>query len=536
MGGISLTRLIKLREISGLLFGKLFLNNFNLFVSLMLQIGIGYALDRSPSKLWEILVVLIAGSIAYGFIYYGVSIIFTRVHQRTSQEVSERLIYKELNNRKSSSSFGKFVNLVSLDAQNVADFLESGIVPLIDFCMTLAFGLCYIFIISRVLGGFYLIIGVVMFCCAYYFYNQSLINRKKYQTEDDKQKGFFTEIFKNLPILQVFQLGEWANSRNRSLFFKKQSWFVKYSKAGATNMGIMSGGIYALEVVSLGLGLWLVNMGEISFGSMVGVWNAGIGSVFDSFLALPVTLAFLVDQRSSIKRINESISGIQDTNINEGWKNEVIKRIEFSGIKFKYEGKDRLVLDNLSGSIDPRKITFVVGENGAGKSTLFKILFGEISPQYGEISIITDKGKYDSLQGLAAYVPQDVELYSDTLRNNLTFGEKVPDEKLRQVLEESGASEIVSELDNGLDTFVSGSNMFSPGELRRIAIARALLTNQKLILMDEPFSDVDENNQVRLMHIFRKLSRDVGIIIITHTFNLVEKDDCLFTVGGKEYE
>ncbi|RXI75814.1 ABC transporter transmembrane domain-containing protein [Levilactobacillus suantsaii] len=300
MIGISGNRLIKWREVSGLILGKLLLNNFNLFVSLMLQVGIGYALNRNSKRLWGILVVLISGSIAYAVIYYGTSIIFTRVHQRTSQEISERLIHKELNDRKSNSSFGKFINLVSLDVQNVSDFLESGIVPLIDFCTTLLFGLCYIFIVSRILGSIYLLMGVVLFCSAYYFYNQSLINRKEYQTADDKQKGFLTEIFKNLPILKIFQLDDWTNSRNYTLFSKKQLWFVKYSKAGASNIGIMSGGIYVIEIVSLGLGLWLVKVGEINYGSMVGVWNAGIGSVFDSFLALPITLSFLVNQKSSI--------------------------------------------------------------------------------------------------------------------------------------------------------------------------------------------------------------------------------------------
>lgn len=181
------------------------------------------------------------------------------------------------------------------------------------------------------------------------------------------KKGFL------LKYLKIFQLDDWTNSRNYTLFSKKQLWFVKYSKAGASNIGIMSGGIYVIEIVSLGLGLWLVKVGEINYGSMVGVWNAGIGSVFDSFLALPITLSFLVNQKSSIKRISGSISKTQNTSPNDGWKNEIVERIEISRIKFKYEDKDRLVLDNLSGSIDPQRITFVVGENGAGKSTLFKL-------------------------------------------------------------------------------------------------------------------------------------------------------------------
>ncbi|KJW13685.1 ABC transporter ATP-binding protein [Levilactobacillus spicheri] len=536
MKALRLNEIVSRRNLVLLMAGKFFLNSFNLFVSIMLQLGIGLALSRKIKSLWILLFVLVVASITYGCIYFSVSMIFTKIHQSTSQVVTENLVTTELENNESMNSFGKFINLVNIDSQNISDYFQFGIMPLIDFFVTIFFGLTYSFIISWKFGSFYLLFGTGMFFIANLFYKKSLKNRKQFQNEDDKQKSFFTEVYRNLPILRLFKPDKWIGQFNARLYRTKKVWFIKYNQASSSSMGLMSGGLYLLEILSLALGLWLVFLREINFGEMVGVWNAGIGSIFDPFFSLPITLNFIADQKSSIARVQKSLLQ-RGTVENTGWHDEKIDRIQLNDVCFKYDQNKAMIIDHLSTEIDPHKITFIIGKNGVGKSTLFKLLFGVVLPKKGNINILMKNKNYSSLEGIASYVPQTVELYHDSLRNNLTFGHSISDSEILNALKSSGAYSIVKQLSSGLNTVIESTESFSPGELRRLAIARALLAKRKLILLDEPFSDIDQKNQKDLMNIFRKMSNEMGLIIITHDFKwITEEDNILSLGGGSKYE
>lgn len=131
-----------------------------------------------------------------------------------------------------------------------------------------------------------------------------------------------------------------------------------------------------------------------------------------------------------------------------------------------------------------------------------------------------------------AYVPQKNILFNTTIYRNLTLDKPIDLSTIKNVLEAVHMSHQIEQLSNGLNTVVGDETNFSEGQMRRLSIARAVLSNKQFVVMDEPFSDLDRENQTALMQELRSISKQTGILIITHTFDLIEPSDNVIRIGG----
>ena len=203
--------------------------------------------------------------------------------------------------------------------------------------------------------------------------------------------------------------------------------------------------------------------------------------------------------------------------------------IAFHEVSFGYV-KEKPLFEHLSTVIPARKITGIVGPSGIGKTTLIDLITGLLIPGDGKIAIDEknlleiDKAVWHNS---IAYVPQDSVFTNSSLRENLTMGnDHISDEKVWQMLKRVNAGQFVHELRGGLDTIMSNNaQQFSGGERQRLAIARAILREPSLLLLDEITNSLDDKNEQHVINILLDLKKDITIIFITHKKELIQNFD-----------
>lgn len=212
-----------------------------------------------------------------------------------------------------------------------------------------------------------------------------------------------------------------------------------------------------------------------------------------------------------------------------------IDRIEMKNIAFRY-GNRELVLDEFDFKAEKGQRIALIGESGCGKSTAAKLLMGLYEPERGEISVngisVTELSS-NYLRKEIMYVPQTTFLFSDTIRNNLLMGmenEAVSESMLKSVLD-ACQCHFIKSLPFGIDTVLeeNGANL-SGGMKQRIAIARALLRNPSILILDESTSALDASTECRLLTEIRNLSPGMTIITVTHRLQTVAGFDQIFVI------
>lgn len=520
-----------------LVLSKLYMSGFNLFVSIMIQVGITIAFGKNIFQLWYVWAALIAGSVVYGIIYFNYSMLL----EKTKKHVSETVSLKLMNNVISSSQRqevkeGELVNLINQDAETIANYLYSGVSPLFDFFLSMLMGLCYVFFYSWISGVFYLCIGLTFFVLVRYFFEKQAHVRQIFENYDDEHKRFFAELYKNIPLLRIFGSTQWALTKHQYFFAKKFPYWTKNVNTAAINSSLFVGGVYFVEVSSLIGGLLLVKNNNLQLSVMVGIWNAGIGSILDPFMSLSGVISYLSQQHVAIKRVNNRMSVYQEDHNVIGSKADQamnLEKILIRNLYFSYADDGEEIFKNLNLTIPRSKITFIVGDNGAGKTTIIKLILGLIEPTSGRIfALDTNNREQTGFSLKLAYVPQKNILFNTTIYRNLTLDKPIDLSTIKNVLEAVHMSHQIEQLSNGLNTVVGDETNFSEGQMRRLSIARAVLSNKQFVVMDEPFSDLDRENQTALMQELRSISKQTGILIITHTFDLIEPSDNVIRIGG----
>jgi ATP-binding cassette subfamily C protein len=209
-------------------------------------------------------------------------------------------------------------------------------------------------------------------------------------------------------------------------------------------------------------------------------------------------------------------------------KAALAKAIVFDDVRFSYG--DRRVLDGVSFAAEAGRLTVVVGPSGAGKTTLVDLVCRLYEPDSGSISIDgTALQNVDRVAWRASigYVPQDVPLFHDSIRQNVALGDPaIGDAEVRWALERAGAWSFVSAIPDGMDSPVGErGGKLSGGQRQRIAIARALVRRPKLLVLDEPTASLDEDTERELCCTLVDLARHTTVLAISHRPALAEVAD-----------
>jgi len=307
------------------------------------------------------------------------------------------------------------------------------------------------------------------------------------------------------------------NMRNYELNVKQAQIFAKYFPwmEFLTNFSI---------ALSITIGGLMVIGEKMSIGTLVAysgyvsmiVWPVRLGGWIVNMLAQCVASLKKIDrlfkEKSETPYIGERIE-----------IKEVKGEIEFRNVSFKY--KDEYVLKNISFHIKPGETLGIMGVTGSGKTTLVNLLGRYYEPWEGEILIDgIDIRKIDLkiLRENLSYVPQDIFLFSDTVRENIKLGKDIDDEKIIQALKDTRSYHFVMRLPEKLDTIIGERGLgLSGGQKQRLTIARALVRPAKILILDDPTSALDLETE---LYIQKSLEKYKGItkIIIAHRVSAVK--------------
>lgn len=211
------------------------------------------------------------------------------------------------------------------------------------------------------------------------------------------------------------------------------------------------------------------------------------------------------------------------------------KHIEFKNLSFEYEESEGLVLSNINFKINKGEVVAIVGPSGAGKSTIADLIPRFYDPKDGEILIDQENIKKLSLASLRknmGIVTQDVILFNDTIKNNIAYAQpKATMESIINACKAANALEFIEEIPEGFEAIIGERGVkLSGGQKQRIAIARALLKNPPILILDEATSSLDTESEKKVQTAIEALLKDRTALIIAHRLSTVQTANKIITV------
>ncbi|WP_369198767.1 peptidase domain-containing ABC transporter [Streptomyces djakartensis] len=320
----------------------------------------------------------------------------------------------------------------------------------------------------------------------------------------------------------------WSTTYNQSLDAMKARMRLQQGRiSGLTTTTQMFG-----PVVLLLASLYFVNRGQISLGAAIAVQ-----AVSATYFALATSVFQTYTEFNEASRYLARLHDITDAPSEPagGSRTELDSTsIQVEGVGFRYTKHSHPVLHDVSLDIAPGARVALVGPSGSGKSTLGRIICGLYEPTTGSVRFGgRPMAEYDrdALRRAIGYIPQEVHLHNRTILENLTLGQDISLEQVRDYCDSVGILDFLEELPMGLKTLVSemGAN-FSGGQRQRLAIVRALLQRPRILVMDEATASLDTLNERRVTQIIR----DIGAtqVIIAHRLATIRSADRIYVFDG----
>ena len=290
----------------------------------------------------------------------------------------------------------------------------------------------------------------------------------------------------------------------------------------------------AVQTGMLALGAYLVIKGEATGGVMIATTTL-LGRALAPVEQLVGSWRILAEGRAAYRRLKKLL--------NEGEMEPdrmplpaPTGRLEAQGLVYRVPASDRLILGGVSINLPAGQTLAIIGPSGAGKSTLVRVLTGVWKPNAGVVRLDdADLSQWprEQLGPWIGYVPQDVELFPGTVAENIARLGMVDSEQVVQAAQRAQIHEMILGLTHGYDTVIDpSSTLISPGQRQRIALARALYGDPRLLILDEPNSNLDGAGEAALGAVLRDLAGKVSVIVVTHRSTLIQHVDQMLVLEG----
>lgn len=375
---------------------------------------------------------------------------------------------------------------------------------------------------------------IVSFLLYFLIHKKSIKDGDELNEISDKVNAGVIEYVKNINLLKGFNMTGDG--------FKRFAENLRMLKKKSMQKEASSGMVFAICSAVLILGIPLAAI----FGFIL--WknaSVSIAAYFIFLITLPkiytplATEFMLIDQLAYLRgSINHLYELMTSEKLSEGSKD--IKpgnyNVEFDNVTFSYGNGN--VLENLSFKADMNHMTALVGHSGCGKSTVLQLISRFYENQGGTIRIGgTDIRQlpYSRLLDSISIVFQESYLFNDTIRNNMKLAKSdASDEEIIRAAEKAGCHDWIMSLENGYDTVISesGGNI-SGGEKQRIAVARAILKDAPIILLDEATASLDIENESLVQRSINELVKGKTVIIVAHHLNTIRNADRILVIDNK---
>lgn len=360
------------------------------------------------------------------------------------------------------------------------------------------------------------------------------------ETQDETARftGLLNQILPEIRLVKASNAEDVEYGRGKMGISSLFKLGVREAKVQSLVGPLISLVLMAALVAVIGYGGMQVSSGELTAGALV----AFILYLFQIIMPMGQITTFFTQLQKSIgatERMIEILAEEEEDTVTGKQIENAHLPIQLDRVSFGYK-PDQLILKEVSAVIEAGKVTAIVGPSGGGKTTLFKLLERFYSPTAGTIRLgdePVDTYSLESWREHIGYVSQESPLMSGTIRENICYGleRDVTDAEIEKAVEMAYALNFIKELPNQFDTEVGERGiMLSGGQRQRIAIARALLRNPSILMLDEATSSLDSQSEKSVQQALEVLMEGRTTIVIAHRLStVVDADQLLFVEKGE---
>ena len=532
---------------------------FKIFIALFLSLivagstaAIAWLLDPAVKKIFieqdETMILLIPLAIVLAFSTKGLSLYFARssvikVGHEISRELKDEMVASILKSdihTLESKHSGKYISHFLYDVQYISNLVSTAVLNIMKDSLTLIVLLALMFYQHWKLACFAMIMMPLAAIVA-----KSLGKRIGKATSESavvsgNLSSFLSELIKGSKIIKIYQKENFENERSKKLMKLMMEKLIKIGivQIRATPiMEILTGIIIGGFIYYTGL---IVSTGEIQINNFFSFLTAMM-LAYQPIRSLATINMVIYEGAAAAERV----FGVIDTQINvkevDGSNKLKIDKanIEFKDVSFTYPNTNKHAIKDVNISIKGGEIVALVGQSGAGKSTILNLLPRFYDPEKGQVKIDDQNISNISLHSLReniSLVSQDIILFDDTVYANIAYANlNASKTEIDNACKFAAAKEFIEDLPKSYDTIIGENGVkLSGGQKQRISIARAILKDSPIILLDEATSSLDADSEEKVQNAIMNLTKNKTTLVIAHRLSTIIRADKIIVLDNGE--
>ena len=431
--------------------------------------------------------------------------------------------------------FNKFSigEVISRSTNDITNYIA----PLFGYGILLIFdGIIYNLFISVLIFNkssliYLLLIHIPLILQTIYLVRRRKVQEKYYNEMAKTMDEITEETLENVKGIRVIRAYSLLDKVRNSFVGKLRSYArsnEEYMKKTLVYQPLNTVSLAASYIIAVAGGFYFINLGMMTLGELISVCVV-IGMIQWPYIALSELVIMIIEVRQATKRILEISDRKADVNNELAESNfEFNSSIEFKNFNFSYEDNNH-VLEDINFTINKGETIGVVGKTGSGKTTFIKQLL-RLYPIDENTLLLDGKGierYYDySVREKIGYAPQEYQLFSKSIKENVLFYRYDLEDRLDKVLEQADIKKDISRFKDGIDTLVGENGLsLSGGQKQRLGIARALLSDPDILILDDSLSAVDSNTEKTIIENIKKTREGKTNIIVAHRISAIRHAD-----------
>lgn len=434
---------------------------------------------------------------------------------------------------------GDLMSRISEDVGKVRQYVGPAVMYSINTAIRMTVVIIQMYIISPKLT-FYALIPVPFLAFVMIKLSKEINNRSfLYQQNLSRLASFSQEIFSGIRVIKAYALENEKDKEYENITTESKNIFMRLAKANAMigPLMVLLIGISNLFIIYIGAKMYL--NGSIENIGIIAQFILYINMLTWPIASLGWVSTMIQEADSSQKRINEFLDEKPTITNNNSAETPIIGKIEFKNVSFVYEDTNIKALSNVSFILEKGKTLAILGKTGSGKSTILNLISRLYDTTSGEI-LIDDRNiktlNLNNLRNDMAMVPQDAFLFSDTIKNNIKFGnENATDEEVIHFAKMADVHKNIMQFENQYETILGERGLtLSGGQKQRVSIARALIKNPEVLILDDCLSAIDTETEERILNNLMSVTKNKTTLIVTHRVSSAKNADMILILHEGE--
>ena len=361
---------------------------------------------------------------------------------------------------------------------------------------------------------------------------------EEYQNALEEMSSEAVEYVRGIPVVKTFGQSVFSFKRFRDSIKKYEKWTIAYTKDLRVPMMGLTTAINSVFAILIAATFWL---GGVKSGSVDGTFLLNLMFYIIITPIITVTMTKMMYAGENVMIVEDALNRIDGLlekkplpqSVNPAKPQDA--SISFKNVSYRYDGASDDAIHNISLDIKSGEHIAFVGPSGGGKSTLAKLIarFADVNSGFIEIGGVNVKNiKASDLMNTVSFVFQDSKLLKMSIFDNVRMGNKnATREEVIEALHNAQCDDIIEKIPGGIDTVIGSKGTYlSGGETQRIAIARAMLKNAPILILDEATAFADPDNEAKVQAAFSKLSEGKTVIMIAHRLSSVTEVDRIYVL------